>query len=162
MSAGQKRTSLMWWIWLIRHQADPSNTPKGQAAALFHQGDNNDYNCSSYLLFDGECLSCTALGGTICIISWEVTVKCPEEGIPISNLTLTKALCKLVTALSSSDLWVTSHLSPFYVWGMGLRWVTDFSTTTRFARIDAEIWTNLSGLKSCFPGTTLEDIQAGR
>lgn len=45
------------------------------------------------------------------------------RNIFFSNLSLTKALDKLVTASTSNDLRVRNHLSPFYVWGKGLRQV---------------------------------------
>lgn len=65
------------------------------------------------------------------------------------NLSLTKALYKLVTASTSNDWWVRNHLSPFYVRGKGFKQVTDWPTATQLAGVNAEILTNPSGFKSC-------------
>lgn len=54
-----------------------------------------------------------------------------------------------MTASTSNDLWVRNRLSPFYVWGKGLRQVTDWPTATQLAGVNAEIPTNPSGFKSC-------------
>lgn len=57
--------------WLIRHQDNPTNPPKGQVGAIFYQDDNNKYNSTSYHLCNREGSSCPTLGGAIHIIGLE-------------------------------------------------------------------------------------------